>query len=264
MPPNCRGRYPSTIKGCRDYFSANVVAAIHIGVDDSLPAGRIPAPVPPATETWFRCPGRIIHRDIIAVKKTGFAGIALLGENHTDAHQLCFVGEQLDETGMRDLHKVLVIALAHLDFLLPERVLADNQRPDALLHQQLDNATAGRMQGMHDAATALRRNTIKLARRTAALLRKATLRASALLVVILIPAFDRLAVDQTGDETGFIRGESRQNTDAQISRHKQSRIDSGRFRLRLVDYLDHVMVSFGHKAHLGDGLSVLGSLHQCP
>src|SRR5205823_2363639 len=27
--PNCRGRYPWAVKGCRDYFSANVVAAIH-------------------------------------------------------------------------------------------------------------------------------------------------------------------------------------------------------------------------------------------
>ena len=99
--PNCGGLYPWAIKGCRDYFSADIVGPIDIGVDDSLPAGRIPAPVTPATEARFLCPLRIIHRDLIAVEETRTAGIAFLGEYHTDAHQLCFVGKQLDQSGVR-------------------------------------------------------------------------------------------------------------------------------------------------------------------
>jgi len=101
MPPNCRDRYPWAVKGCRDYFSADIVGPIDIGVDDSLPAGRIPAPVTPATEARFLCPLRIINRDLIAVEETRTAGIAFLGEYHTDAHQLCFVGKQLNKSGMR-------------------------------------------------------------------------------------------------------------------------------------------------------------------
>jgi hypothetical protein len=101
MSPNCRGRYPWAVKGCRDYFSANVVAAIHVRVDDALPARIIAAPVSPAAEARFLCPLRIIHRDLIAVKETGFAGVALFREDHTDAHQFRLVGQQLDKPGVR-------------------------------------------------------------------------------------------------------------------------------------------------------------------
>ena len=63
-----------------------------------------------------------------------------------------------------DLHKILVIPLAHLHFLLPKRVLADDECPDSLLHQQIDDATASRVQIVHDAAIALRRDALKLTR----------------------------------------------------------------------------------------------------
>jgi hypothetical protein len=119
------------------------------------------------------------------------------------------------------------------------------------------------MQVVHNAAIALRRHTIKLARGEAVLLRKATLRAGALLVVILIAAFDRLAVDQVGDETRLVGGECRQNTHPQVDSHKQSRVNARLFRLSLVHDLDHVIVTPGHDAHLGDGLSALGGLHEC-
>src|SRR5690348_654878 len=111
-------------------------------MDDPLPAGIIPAPIPSVTETWFLCAGRIIDRGLIAVKETGTAGIALFRENHRNPHQLRLVGEQLDKPGTRDLHKGLVIALAHLHFLLPERVLANNQQADSLLYQQVNHPTA--------------------------------------------------------------------------------------------------------------------------
>src|ERR1700694_1410647 len=108
-------------------------------MDDPLPARKIPAPISSATETWFLCAYRIIDWDLITVKETGTAGIALFREGHLNPQQVRLVGEQLSEPGMRDRHKGLVIATAHLDFLLPERVLANNQQADSLLYQQVNN-----------------------------------------------------------------------------------------------------------------------------
>jgi hypothetical protein len=53
---------------------------------------------------------------------------------------------------MRDLHKLLSVLLAQLHALFPEGILAN-----AFFHYHIDNATAGRMQVMHDAAIALQR-----------------------------------------------------------------------------------------------------------
>src|SRR5437867_763135 len=121
--PNCRGRYPWAIKGCRDYFSANVVAAIHIGVNEPLAAGIIPAPIPSATEARFLRPRMIINWDRIAVKEAGAARIALFRDDHRNSNKLGFVDEEVNEPSMRDLHKGLIVPLTHLHFLLPERVL---------------------------------------------------------------------------------------------------------------------------------------------
>src|SRR5437016_3544926 len=104
-------------------------------MDASLPASIIPASIAPPTEMWFLRPVRIVDRNLIPIKETGTARIALFRENHLNTHQFCLVGQHLDEPGMGDLHKVLVIPLAHLDCLFPERVSADNQRPDPLLYQ---------------------------------------------------------------------------------------------------------------------------------
>src|SRR5947209_8469616 len=114
-------------------------------MDHPLVAGIIPAPLTLAAEPWFFCPAGIVDRNLIPVKETGTAGIALFGEDHPYPYQLRLVGEQLDEASVWNLHKVLVIAPAHLHFLLPERILAKNQRPDPLLDEQLDDPTAGRV-----------------------------------------------------------------------------------------------------------------------
>ena len=58
---------------------------------------------------------------------------------------------------MRDLHKLLIVLLAQLHTLFPEGILANDQRANAFFHYQIDNATDGRMQVMHDAAIALQR-----------------------------------------------------------------------------------------------------------
>src|SRR2546426_12301954 len=117
----------------------------------------IPASVPPAAKAGFLCPRRIIDRDGIAIQKARFTGIALFGENDTDAQQLRFVGEQVNELGMRDLHKLLVVLSAHLDLLFPEYILPVNKRADAFCHPQLDDLTAGSMQVLHDPAIAVGR-----------------------------------------------------------------------------------------------------------
>ena len=69
--PNCRGGlYPSAIKGCREYFSPNVQAAIHVGMDDPLIAGIIPASISTPTELWLHFSRWIIGRKRITVEKT--------------------------------------------------------------------------------------------------------------------------------------------------------------------------------------------------
>ncbi len=70
---------------------------------------------------------------------------------------------------MGNLHKLLIVSLAHTHFLLPKQVLADDQYPDPLAHQQINNATAGRVQIAVYPAIALRRNSIQMARSKAVL-----------------------------------------------------------------------------------------------
>ena len=103
--------------------------------------------------------------------------------------------------------------------------------PIPSLTNTINNPTAGRVQVMHDAAIALRRDPIQLARGVSVRFGKIFLRVGALFVVILIAAFDRLAADQSRDETRFVRSESGQHAHAQVNGHKQSRINARLFRL---------------------------------
>jgi hypothetical protein len=108
------------------------------------------------------------------------------------------------KTGMRDLHKLLVLLAPHLDLLFPEGILANDQGPDSLCDQQIDDTTAGRMQIVQDKAVALRRDAIKLTRSEAVRLGKLLLAVFALLVVQVVHGFYRTPVDQAGDEIGFV------------------------------------------------------------
>src|SRR5258708_18936681 len=56
-----------------------------------------------------------------------------------------FVGEHVNEPGMRNADKVLVILSAHACLLLPERIFPDNDRSYPLLYQKVNNALAGSM-----------------------------------------------------------------------------------------------------------------------
>jgi hypothetical protein len=55
-----------------------------------------------------------IDRQGVQVQQTGNAGVGLFGGYDCDADQFRFVGEHRDETGVRDLYKVLVFFLPRL------------------------------------------------------------------------------------------------------------------------------------------------------
>src|SRR5215471_15507151 len=98
MPPNCGGRYPSAIEGCREYFSGDVVTAVDIGVDGSTSFDAVPAAIPATGEArfvlLFQPLGRVVCWKHIAIQEAGTAGIGFFGEQHGDSNKLCFVGEQ--------------------------------------------------------------------------------------------------------------------------------------------------------------------------
>ncbi len=110
---------------------------------------------------------------------------------------------------MRDVHEGLIGTLAHLHFLFPQRVLVNDERADALNYQQIDDATASRMQILQDPAIALRRDTIKLAGGETLGFGKTLLLVSALLGVELVDRFDATAIDQARDKTCFVGGQGR-------------------------------------------------------
>ena len=71
--PNCRCPYPYA-KGGRDYFSADVVRPVHIAVDQAVPAGTIPAPVPLPAEARVLLPRWIVGRQGIPIQEARLAG----------------------------------------------------------------------------------------------------------------------------------------------------------------------------------------------
>jgi hypothetical protein len=102
----------------------------------------------------------IISWDWVEVEERGFGGIALFSHDDGDPDELCFVLQHLNKTAVRDLHKRLIVATTHLYFLFPALVESDHQRPDPLAYQEIDDATACRVQVGLDAAITLRRNAI--------------------------------------------------------------------------------------------------------
>src|SRR5215472_553168 len=82
--------------------------------------------------------------------------------------------------------------------------------------QQIDDATAGRVQGAVYAASALRRDPIELRRGEPVLVAQAALVCCALFVIELVEAFEGLAADQAWDKPGFVAGRRGQDSDARI------------------------------------------------
>jgi hypothetical protein len=81
--PNCGGLYPSA-KGCREYFSADVETAVHIGMNGGTPFDTIPAAISAAREMRFvfliHALSGIIGGQDIEVQEAGFARVTLFGD----------------------------------------------------------------------------------------------------------------------------------------------------------------------------------------
>jgi hypothetical protein len=139
--PNCRGRYPLAIKGCREYFSTDVVGAIHVRVDGCSPFDAVPTFVARPREAGvvllLGSQVRVVGRKRIAIQEAGTARIGFLSDEHRDARPLRFVGEQLDEFGMRDLHELLIVLLAQLHPPLPIGIFPNHQGEKQLLRKYL-------------------------------------------------------------------------------------------------------------------------------
>lgn len=134
-------------EGLWDCFADDVVRAVHIGIDASASAGTEQAPL----DSFAHVVG--LMTDWLVVKEAALAGMAFLLQDHLYSYQLCLVGEHVDEASMGDLHELLIVSLAHVRFLLPPVILADNERSYAFLNQMFDNAVALRMQIVVDLAS---------------------------------------------------------------------------------------------------------------
>src|SRR5215469_9823222 len=116
-----------SLKSIRCYFSYDIACTVDVGIDlspvrcsvqstrDALAAKRVLliAILP----YWQR----------VQIKQAGFTGVGLFCDLDANPYQFRFVGEHRNETSMRDLHKVLIGALAHVRLLLPGIILADAQ-----------------------------------------------------------------------------------------------------------------------------------------
>jgi len=202
--PDCEGLYPSTIKGCREYFSSDVVGAIHISMHRVSSFDPIPASITPPAERVLGLVARIVDWHRIAIAEAGFAGIALFSDDDCDPNQLGLVAQHRDEARMRDLHKRLVIALAHLDLLLPKRVFPDDEGPDPLSHQHSNDGFRGEMQLMRDATIALVGDGVELMAREALLLGELLLQMFALLIVALVDRLEHTTVNEDGHKTRLV------------------------------------------------------------
>ena len=110
---------------------------------------------------------------------------------------------------MGKLDKLLIGALAQVRFLFPEGIFPNHEGADAFADQQIDDATAGRVQRAVDPSMALRRDPIQVRRGKTVLMAEAALMLSALFIVELVEAFERLPADQTGDEPWLGEGRAR-------------------------------------------------------
>ena len=113
--------YPIAPKGVWDYFSNDIVRPIHVRINEPSIIGlEQPALDPPAQVL-------LMFLDRFEVEKAAFRGVTFFGNDYLNADQLRFVGQHVDELGVRNTHKILVIAFAQFNLLLPAFVFANNQ-----------------------------------------------------------------------------------------------------------------------------------------
>src|SRR5215469_12775534 len=102
---------------------------------------------------------------------------------------------------MRDLHKVLIVFSPHARLLLPERILADNDRSYPFLYQEVNNAITGGVQVVVNAPVARVGDTFHLLGDPLSLrFGQFFLEFLHALVIPLVPRFDRTTVNQSRDK----------------------------------------------------------------
>src|SRR5258708_1862017 len=121
-----------SVKAKWRYAAEDVVGAIEIGLNSTAIAGSKQA----ALDSVNQICGMFADR--LTVKETALASVALFDDRHANADELRFIGQHLNEAGMRNAHKVLVGTLAQVDVLLPAVILADDQIADTLSHEAVN------------------------------------------------------------------------------------------------------------------------------
>src|SRR5579883_2815805 len=109
MDPALPILYSLRPEGIRSYFSHNIIRPITIGVDELSVRSSIQTPCDPfPAENVLGFLAFLVGQQGITIQENGFAGIGFFREHHPDALLLSFVGEQVNQSGMRQLDKVLV------------------------------------------------------------------------------------------------------------------------------------------------------------
>src|SRR5258708_30199455 len=222
----------------------------HLPISRSIPTTCNPFP---AKRRWLRL-FWIVGGNVVQVKKRSFGRVAFFVSNHLNTHERPLVLQHLNKTGVRYLNKLLVVLLAHLDFLFPERVFPDTECPDSLAYQQSNNPTACRVQVGVDTAITLRRDLIKLARGKTLLFGKVLLMMCSVFVVVVIATFDRLSIHQTWDKSRFGGGESGKGIHPWIKSRHQLWIHCCLLFSFLIHHLHHIKISTRDDADLINGL----------
>ena len=137
------------------------------------------------------------------VEEATFAGIRLLGHDHLNTNDLGFVGKHLDEAGMGQEDKRLVIPLAEGYLLLPAIVLPNHEGADAPLNKAIHNTTASRVQLAVHLAFALISKTIQTVRGVPPF-GEQSLVPGTLFVVVLVQRLEWTPVDQKGREARLV------------------------------------------------------------
>src|SRR5258708_5590511 len=80
------------------------------------------------------------------VQKAALGGVTFFDGDHLDPDQGRLVVQQLNEASMWNEDKRLVVLPPHVRVLLPSDVLPDHQRPNAFVHQEVDDGTTRGME----------------------------------------------------------------------------------------------------------------------
>src|SRR5260370_21068110 len=97
--------------------------------------------------------------------------------------------------------KVLIVSLPYVALLLPERVLADNDRSYPLFHQKVNDALTGGVQVVIDPSVTFVRDAFHLLRHPfAVIFGKSLLELLHALIIPLVPRFERTTVNQARDK----------------------------------------------------------------